>query len=250
MFRSLAFIVLFLFLPKLASALELKEIEFPSEDGLIITADLYQAHEAPKAPMILLFHQAGSSRGEYRTIAPRLNDLGFNAMAIDQRSGRSFDGVKNQTVPRAKKAKKGRKYKHALPDLRAAIAFARKAYPESPLIIWGSSYSSPLVLKLAAEQGLADGVLAFSPGEYFGGSWIRDTAGDITIPTFITSAKNETRKWRRIFDAVGTEKKVGFKPPKQGKHGSSALHSRQGKKADPYWQAVEAFLTEHWATTP
>jgi dienelactone hydrolase len=231
-----------------ALAIEPQTTEFPSEDGLVITSDLYLAHEAAGTPVIVLFHQAGSSRGEYRTIAPKLNDLGFNAIAIDQRSGKSYGGVRNQTAKRAKKAGKPRRYKDATPDLRTAIAYARANNPGSPVIIWGSSYSSSLVLKLAAESGLADGVLAFSPGEYFGGSWIRDTADDIAIPTFITSAKNETRKWRKIFNAVGTDKKVGFKPPIQGKHGSSALHTKQGKKADPYWAAVTAFLSEHWGS--
>jgi dienelactone hydrolase len=247
MIIRLSLLLPFLFFSLNANADDRTEIEFPSDDGLIVTADLYQAHGTPGTPFIVLFHQAGSSRGEYRTIAPRLNELGFNAMAIDQRSGKAYGGVRNETTRRARKAGKPRRYKDATPDLRAAIAYAKENSPDSPIIIWGSSYSSSLVLKLAAEPGLADGVLAFSPGEYFGGSWIRDTADDITIPTFITSAKNETSKWRKIFNAVGTDKKVGFKPPIQGRHGSSALHTNQGKKADPYWQAVEAFLGEHWS---
>ncbi len=110
-----ATVIFVLFWGSAVQAVEPQELEFPSQDGLIVTADLYQAYDAPGTAIIVLFHQAGSSRGEYRTIAPKLNALGFNALAIDQRSGRSYDGVKNQTVARAKKAKKARKYKHALP---------------------------------------------------------------------------------------------------------------------------------------
>ena len=43
-------------------AAEPTQVEFPSEDGVIITADLYAAHVDPKTPFIVLFHQAGWSR--------------------------------------------------------------------------------------------------------------------------------------------------------------------------------------------
>ena len=41
-----------------------EKITFLAEDGLLITADLYEIN--PKKPYILLFHQAGYSRGEYK----------------------------------------------------------------------------------------------------------------------------------------------------------------------------------------
>ncbi|MGY8687411.1 MAG: hypothetical protein ACKVHP_06705, partial [Verrucomicrobiales bacterium] len=81
-------------------------VSFDSQDGLEVTADLFMAHENPETPFILLFHQAGFSRGEYREIAPRLNQLGFNCMAIDQRSGNAANGVTNETAQRAKAAGK------------------------------------------------------------------------------------------------------------------------------------------------
>ena len=47
--------------------------------------------------IILLFHQAGSSKGEYDSIAPRLAARGYSSLAIDQRAGGSLFGT-NQTV--------------------------------------------------------------------------------------------------------------------------------------------------------
>ncbi|MCK5453881.1 MAG: hypothetical protein KAJ16_05940, partial [Calditrichia bacterium] len=78
------------------SIISAETITFPSQDGLPITADLYIVH-GKEAPFILLFHQAGFSRGEYLNIAPVLNELGFNAMAIDQRSGKEVNGIVNET---------------------------------------------------------------------------------------------------------------------------------------------------------
>jgi hypothetical protein len=48
-------------------------VTFPASDGVTVTADL--ANPGGK-PLLVLFHMAGSSRGEYRDIAPRLNALG------------------------------------------------------------------------------------------------------------------------------------------------------------------------------
>lgn len=44
-------------------------VTFPSLDGLEITADLYLAAADPAPSFIVLFHEANSSRGEYRDIA-------------------------------------------------------------------------------------------------------------------------------------------------------------------------------------
>jgi hypothetical protein len=73
------------------------KITFTSSDNVIITADLYIIYEK-SAPFIILFHQARSSRGEYIEIAPRLNELGFNCMAVDQRSGGSMNKIENQRL--------------------------------------------------------------------------------------------------------------------------------------------------------
>ena len=76
-------------------------VTFPSEDGLLMTADVYAPYENGEAPVVVLFHQAGWSRGEYAEIAPWLNTLGYNSMAVDQRSGETVGGVDNETARRA-----------------------------------------------------------------------------------------------------------------------------------------------------
>ncbi len=217
-------------------------LNFPSEDGLIITADLYRAKKNDsKKTFIVLFHQAGSSRGEYQNIAPRLTELGYDALAIDQRSGGSFDGITNKT---AAQTNVGRDYIKALPDMRAAIVYARNELGADRIIIWGSSYSASLSLVLAGRQDpKVDGVLAFSPGEYFKGDLsVQKQAAVISVPTFITAARNETRQWKAIANAI-TATKTGFIPEGVGKHGSSALISDDSKE---YWQATLHFLKNNF----
>ena len=76
-----------LFLSPTSVASSSETVTFPSEDGLLITADIHAPYGNGEAPIIVLFHQAGWSRGEYAEIAPWLNTLGYNCMAVDQRSG-------------------------------------------------------------------------------------------------------------------------------------------------------------------
>lgn len=233
--------------------LEVETLTFASQDGLEVTADHYRSGRAG-APLIVLFHQAGWSRGEYREIAPKLCAMGFNCMAIDQRSGnQSPNGVVNETAKRARAKKLGDTYVDARPDILAAIEHARKEYTESKLILWGSSYSSALALQIAgSEPKLVDGVLSFAPGEYFSrfgkpGDWVTTSAKTIACPTFITSAKNEVPQWSAIYDAIPEKtKKTKFVPEGEGQHGSRALW-KQFPDHGEYWKAVEGFLGEHFA---
>jgi pimeloyl-ACP methyl ester carboxylesterase len=237
----------FLILPvllalRVAHAGEPRTTSFPSEDGLTVTADLYLASDDARAPFIVLFHQAGASRGEYREIAPRLNALGFNCMAVDQRSGKGMQGVANETARQARKRKRSTTYLDALPDMRAALRHARGV-----LVAWGSSYSAALVLRIAADHPeLADAVLAVSPGEYFGRlgeppTWIREAAAQIEQPVFITSARDEQRTWAAIFAAIPSPAKTSYVPATPGNHGARALWKRFAD-SQGYWSAVSAFL--------
>jgi len=224
---------------------------FKSSDGLLISADRYAPHTAENTPLIVLFHQAGASRGEYNEIAPRLNKLGFNCIAVDLRSGEYSRGKDNETAIRASQQNLSTNYADALPDIIASLKYARKNYPHSKIIAWGSSYSAALVLKVAGDfPQLVDGVLAFSPGEYFhhlgkSKTWIRNSAKNIKAPTFITSAKNEATDWAPLFDVIDARHKQGFIPETAGKHGSKALWKKQAD-SEAYWQAVITFLNKHF----
>ena len=218
-----------------------KTIDFPSKDGLQITADYYEAKGSET--FILLFHQAGWSRGEYKEIAPKINALGYSCLAIDQRSGGAVNSVTNQTNQRAVAAGKETKYLDAFQDIEATVAYIKKTYAPKKIIIWGSSYSSSLVLKYAGDNpDNIDAAMAFSPGEYFGkDDFIKNSAANIKVPTFITSAQNEQDNWAAINEAIPTTTKVSYVPATKGNHGSRALWEKFDDN-DGYWSAVKDFL--------
>ena len=221
---------------------------FPSGDSLEIRADLYMKHPRT-APFIVLFHQASWSRGEYQEIAPKLNALGYNCMAVDQRSGGSVNGVDNITFKNAETAGKGTDFPDAIQDMLAAIAYAKKNFAEGQVIIWGSSYSSALVLKIFGDdQSLADKALSFAPGEYFvrfgkPADWIGSSAKNIQKPVFITSAKNERNSWWNIYEGIPSADKTYYLPDTDGNHGSRALWERFSDNQG-YWDAVKDFLKD------
>jgi|APAra7269096661_1048516.scaffolds.fasta_scaffold00186_46 dienelactone hydrolase len=217
-------------------------VTLTAPDGVTVYGTYYPAANA--RAVILLFHQAGSSKDEYTTIAPQLQRAGFAALAIDQRVGGSLYGT-NQTMA----AYKGKTdYLGALPDLEAALAWAKDKAQGRPILLWGSSYSASLVFLIAASksaEGSVKGVLAFSPGEYFDDkTMVEKAAAKLTLPVFVTSANTlqEEQEAKAILSATQSTDRQQF-IPKAGVHGSSTLIAAKNPGgADDNWQAVLAFL--------
>ena len=235
-----ATIVLAFWLPAGAQASPSPEpLTLKAHDGVLISALVYEATQ-PKG-IILLFHQADSSKAEYATIAPKLAAAGYTALAIDQRSGGSLYGP-NETASRLGKPAT---YEDAKADLVAALDWALPQH--LPIILWGSSYSAALIFEIAAEHAnQVSAILAFSPGEYLkrGGAVAR-AASRVEVPIYITtsSAADEIQAGRTILSASPARAKTQF-VPKVGVHGSSTLiEARNPKGAAENWEHVLAFLS-------
>jgi dienelactone hydrolase len=217
-----------------------KPIWLHASDNLNVKGTYYQAKD-PKA-IILLFHQAGSSKDEYATIAPRLVAAGYSAMAIDQRAGGDMYGT-NETVEHMPKD-----WKHSMEDAQAdmdgAVRWARPF--GKPVILWGSSYSASLAIPLAnTYPDIVKAVLSFSPGEYFTDAHrIGRAAAQLGVPIFITSAAkpDEEAKAKAIAARVPDHLATLY-VPKAGVHGSSTLvEAKDPDGAKANWDATMAFL--------
>lgn len=210
-----------------------------AQDGVLISAVVYEASR-PKA-IILLFHQAGSSKAEYATIAPRLVAAGYSALAIDQRSGGDLYGPNETTSP----LKKPATYEDAKLDLEAAFDWARTRH--LPILLWGSSYSAALIFEVAAKHPEQVGaILAFSPGEYLAiEGEVAQAAARVHVPIYVTSSSDagEIEVARAILSASPSRTKTQF-VPKFGLHGSSTLiEARNPKGAAENWSHVLSFLS-------
>jgi len=219
-------------------------VALKAADGVTVYGTWYPTPTRPKA-VILLFHQAGSSKGEYAGIAPQLVRKGYAALAIDQRSGGGMYGP-NRTADALAASGKGadRDYLSALPDMEAALAWAGTR--GAPVILWGSSYSASLVFLLAASaKDKVRGVIAFSPGEYFDDkSMVERAAAKIEVPVFVDQANTpeEIAEGKAIVKAVASTDREQF-IPRTGIHGSSTLNaSKNPGGAEENWRAVMSFL--------
>ena len=224
-------------------------VEFLSLDRVKVTADLYSAGDK-RAITIVLVHQSGASRGEYRQIAPHLQELGFNALAIDSRWGERdrWNGVINETAARlgtpaiaaSGEIPKMRSVQQAAAqDIRAALKWLNVNHYTGAKILWGSSISANLVLKVAADptQGVA-AVLSFSPGEYYNDqpNELRAAIKGLLLPTLIACGVDEEDTAKPVFDAIPSKQKVFYRAI-NGRHGASILID------DPEnWTGITPFL--------
>ena len=180
---------------------------------------------AAKPPIVIAFHQAEASAAEYAPIAPRLVRAGYTVLAIDQRSGGGEFGGTNRTAAALGRAAG---YDEALPDLEAALAWARLQARGAPIVAWGSSYSAALVFLLAAahpgEVSARRRLLArrnTSPDPHA----VRAAAARVEVPVYIDQAasSDEIARAAEILNAVKGKDKQQLVVAGPSTHGSSTL---------------------------
>lgn len=217
-----------------------KTVNFPSKDGLKITADLYEIKD-PKG-LIVLCHRSHCNRAEYRETAPKFNELGYSCLAIDQRSGMKIFRETNETKERAKEKGLPTGYLDAKPDVETAVDYAYEINNKKPIIILGSSYSASLSLLIATENEKIKAVIVFSPGEYLKGVDLANTIKNISIPIFATSPKKEIKQVSDVLKFLNNKYVTQFKPRVEGFHGSKTLWAEVSGN-EYYWAAVKKFLS-------
>lgn len=218
-----------------------QKVEFPASDGLVIQGNLYEVNK--EKPVILLCHQAGYNRIEYADIAPQLNELGYNCLAVDLRSGGNFAGKSNNTNKRALEKGLQPEMVDAQQDITAAVAYLNKKYKKD-IIVWGSSFSSSLALIEGAQNTNIKAIIGFSPGDYFGTKAVslKTIFPTINKPFLVTSSREEAVALGSLIDSSQLQKnQLQFVPQSEGFHGSRALWTGQ-KGAEEYWKAVSDFL--------
>ena len=226
---------------KISAQIGYQTLTIPAPDGLTITADLYVADST--APVILLCHQAGYSRGEYLETAKRLQKFGFTCLAIDQRSGKECNAIPNQTARAATLGHFSRNYIDARNDIIAGIDFLYSNYHRK-VIVLGSSYSASLALIEAKVNSQVGAVAVFSPGEYFGEKdFVSKKIEGLDKPVYATSSLSESAAVTDLLKDVTSQLKVQFVPSSEGNHGSKVLWTSNSNNQE-YWLTLMAFLSK------
>lgn len=216
-------------------------VDLVAADGTTIYGEVWSAGKG--APILLAFHQASSSHGEYAPLADRFVAAGFTVLAIDQRSGGNLFGT-NATVELRGASST---YESALMDLEAALSWAKTTDGSVPIVVMGSSYSASLVFLLAAAHpGEIAGLAAFSPGEYLSDDHaVRRAAAKVNVPIFITQGDGEEADAGVILASAASSAKTQFVPKSGGVHGASTLRTDKNPRgAAENLQAFLSFLSQ------
>ncbi len=218
-----------------------KKVTFEAEDGLQITADLYEIN--PNNPYLLLFHQAGYSRGEYRETVGKFTKFGYNCLAVDLRSGGEINFIQNHTALLAVQKGYATDYLSSKKDIIAAINWVKEK-SNKPIMLFGSSFSASLCLWIAEENPDIKAVIVFSPGEFFGADIkIQEKIKNLDKPVFAASSKRELPYVDTLLRFVPSVNKTIFAPKSGGEHGSKSLW-RSNANNQEYWLALTMFFSK------
>lgn len=227
--------------PKAVTGLQVTDVEFPSGDGLMISAKLYQKDSA--APVIVMCHQAGFSDYEYAEIAPQVVELGYTCLTIDQRSGGDMNEHRNETFHRAKDKNLPVEYTDAEQDIQAGVNYGYNLR-QQPIILWGSSYAAGLCLRIASKDDKIKAVIGFSPGEYFKDkNYVGSALAGFHKPVFVTCTEKESGALDKLISKIDDQYVTFYYPESKGTHGSKALWSTDPAH-EQYWDAVKEFLVK------
>jgi len=233
------FISVFIFIAIHLGAQE--KVTFLAEDGLQITADLYEID--PAKPFILLFHQASSSRGEYKETANKFLKFGYNTLAVDLRSGGEENFIQNHTALLAVQKGYSADYLSSVKDIEAAIKWAKER-SNKPVVLLGSSFSASLSLMIAKENPDVKAVIAFSPGEFFTPELsIQNSIKELDKPIFVASSHRESPYIDTLLANVSDENKSTYSPGEGGEHGSKSLWKSNPNNQE-YWLALTMFFSK------
>jgi hypothetical protein len=216
------------------------EVVFKASDSLDVVAHLYEIDNS--YPYIILLHQGNYSKGEYKEIAISLLKLKYNCLAVDLRYGGTVNSVPNVTANNAKEARVLRSMYDAQLDIKAAIDYVYEI-SEQEIILFGSSFSATLALKIGKDCERVKAIIAYSPGEFFRNHFlIHDELRGIDKPIYISGTQLEYPYLKRLTELAPKAKKTVFQPQNsEGKHGAKALWKSDDVSKE-YWLSLLMFI--------
>lgn len=224
------------------SAYAKRKIVFYSSDGLAVTADLYYVSEA--YPFVVFLHQKGYSRGEYNDIADKILNLNYNGLAVDLRVGGEVNYIENETAVFANEKEFPTSLEDIEKDIKAAIDYAYER-TDKPVILFGSSFSASLSLKIAIQNPKVQAVIAFNPANFAeNGFTLKDQMKYLDKPLFIATNDAEKSHIDQLLKNKQNDDDVTLFLPNDGKgeHGAKALWETSVNSKE-YWFALSLFFS-------
>ncbi len=227
----------------LGQAFAQDRVVFKAEDGLDVVAYLYEINE--DYPYILLFHQRGYSKGEFKDIAISLLNLKYNCLAVDLRFGGGMvNSIPNETAINAQNMSVLTSLYDAGKDVEAAVDYAFEKSNKKVLLL-GSSCSGTLAIKTAKNHPKVKGVIAYSPGEFFKNQFsLYDEMQDYDKPIYVAGSQTEYPHLLDLMEKAPQENITIFQPQNAvGKHGAKALW-KNDEVYKEYWLSLLTYINK------
>jgi hypothetical protein len=216
-----------------------KKDYFFSRDSVKICYEEYL--KTKEAPVILLCHQQGYSRGEYTEIAKKINQFGYTCVTFDHRDGDTCNGVINETKLSTAGSKKLNLVANSETDIEDAVNFFNARYRKK-LILLGSGQSSAIILKLAKkDNSKIKALICFSPGEYATNYNLEQDLKGLSTLTLIYASNAEMTAVEKC--TSGLINRRTFHPLySDGQYGASVLWNSSQSAAE-FWNDLMTQLT-------
>jgi dienelactone hydrolase len=164
-----------------------EDISFNTSDGIKIAATFYKASN-PNGSAVILLHMRARSRADWENFAPKLNDSGFDALAIDFRGHGESGGVNVSNFSDSD-------YQNLILDIKAADSYLKNKDANTKIAIVGASIGANTALNYAVQNPNVKAVVLLSPGLNYMGVKTDETSKQITIPVFLATSSDDQQSY-------------------------------------------------------
>lgn len=138
----------------------LKRISLKTSDGKSISADYYQIVGKRDAPAVILAHMMPSTKESWREFAKKLNEAGFQAMAIDFRGHGESEGGPEGFLDFSDS-----EHQESIKDIESAAEFFLvREVPFGKMAFVGASIGANLSLQFQSKHPEVKASVLLSPG--------------------------------------------------------------------------------------
>jgi len=162
-----------------------ENISFNTNDGIKIAATFYKSQN-PNGVGVILLHMRAKSRGDWADFAAKLNDAGFDALAIDFRGHGESGGVSVNKFSESD-------YQKLTLDVAAAEDYLKNE--NIKITIAGGSIGANTALNYAVQNPNVKAVVLLSPGLNYKGVRTDGTSKQITVPIFLASSSDDPQSY-------------------------------------------------------
>jgi alpha-beta hydrolase superfamily lysophospholipase len=167
-----------------------ENVSFTTTDGIKIAATFYKA-QSPNGVAVILLHMRAKNRSDWKDFASKLNDAGFDALAIDFRGHSESGGVRIDNFS-------GPDYQNLILDVKAAEEYLKTKDPNAKIAIVGASIGANTALNYAVQNPSVAAVVLLSPGLNYMGVRTDETSKQISAPVFLATSSDDPQSYQGL----------------------------------------------------